>query len=404
MCVFHSQVCADTPYTTDTLLMAKIGGETLGVHTTAFPSKARCATKSTMRFAEPGPHAGISKGAAALVARANFFRKISEDLNRRLRDATIQSPTSAICILLSQKLHPKTFDAIFGPLWQRIALRDCGSAGEKNTAGGKRGEPLANVLSLLSADNKPFTMSASWEDVMKGIFSTRGGVGVESEIKRLHMLQVASDGNDEPMCGDILIKSSRMGHRPKPREMKAVWMNRTAPPSKAGVPAGTQHREPVLLEKEHAQELVKGKQRAGESGKEAGNGDEASDAGVQGAEVGQGHSSEAGNKSEQKSKSAGKTATRAGNRAVPNSLVLSEVQGLEVEYAVLQVRSLYTHPRPHPTTHSPSFSPTQPLHRPSHSPASASILARARTCEHRVDQSGSAQSAVAVDRLEKLRF
>ena len=108
----------------------------------------------------------------------------------------------------------------------------------------------------------------------------------------MHLLQVASDGNGESMCGDILIKSSQMGQRPKPRQMKAVWMKGNAPPSKAGVPTGPQQHETVLLEKEDAQKddmptLRKAAQAAAESGQVTVNGDGTSIAMVQGQEGGQ---------------------------------------------------------------------------------------------------------------------
>jgi len=364
VCAAHSQVCADTPYIADTLLIAKSGGEAPGVHTTAYMSRARCTTKFSMRFAEPGSHSAVSKGAAALVARANFFRKISEDLTRRLRDVMIQSPSSALRVQLSQKLDPKAFEAIFEPLWRRITLCDRGSAGEMNTPKGKMRQTLTTVLSLLSTDNTPFVMSALWKDVTESIFSPQGGVGVESEIKRLHLLQVASDGNGESMCGDILIKSSQMGQRPKPRQMKAVWMKGNAPPSKAGVPTGPQQHETVLLEKEDAQKddmptLRKAAQAAAESGQVTVNGDGTSIAMVQGQEGGQDRGLGTCKKTKPETKAAAKL------------LVLSEIQGLEVEYAVLQVIFVCAHTHPRATTH-------QPPSLPDHTPACA--RARVRAC------------------------
>ena len=195
----------NTRYATDTLLMAELasartlGAEPLPAHTStpltmhpAYATRARCTTKFTMQFAERHPHTSYPKGPAALVPRANFFRKISQDLTRNLLDMTVSSSTSTLDVLLYEKLDLRAFVAIFGPLWQRITLRDRESAGRKDKSMTTNRASLIGLLSLITPENdKPVAMSASWLDVEKAFFSGQEGVGAESKIRRWQTLQVA---------------------------------------------------------------------------------------------------------------------------------------------------------------------------------------------------------------------
>ena len=195
-------------YATDTLLLAEVASaRTLGAeprqprhaHTStpltmhpAYATRARCTTKFTMQFAEHHPRTDYSKGPAALIPRANFLRKISQDLTRNLLDLTVSSPTSTLHVILSERLDLRAFVAIFGPLWQRMTLRDRGLAGRKDTQMKTNRASLIGLLSLITPENdRPVAMSASWLDVEKAFFSGQGGVGAESKIRRWQTLQVA---------------------------------------------------------------------------------------------------------------------------------------------------------------------------------------------------------------------
>jgi hypothetical protein len=154
---------------------------------------------------------------------------------------------------------------------------------------------------------------------------------------------MAVDGETEPMCRDILVKSARMGHRPKPRPMKAVLMNGVTPRSKvAGVLMGTGKRDLVLLEKDDAQEVGNG-EKAPLSG-ECGTGVEDGAAAVTGAdgqEIGESRELEIVKGTAEKLEITGQTGTQAGNYVVDKRLfVLAEMQSLNVEYFALQVISL----------------------------------------------------------------
>ena len=146
-----------------------------------------------MQFAQRHPHTAYSKGPAALVPRANFFRKISQDLTRNLLDMTVSSSTSSLDVLLYEKLDHRAFVAIFEPLWQRITLRERESltAGRKDTPMKTNRASLIGLLSLITPENdKPVAMSASWLDVERAFFSGQEGVGAENKIRRWQTLQV----------------------------------------------------------------------------------------------------------------------------------------------------------------------------------------------------------------------
>lgn len=145
------------------------------------------------------------------------------------------------------------------------------------------------------------------------------------------------------MCRDILIKSARMGHRPKPRPMKAVLMNGVTPRSKvAGVLMGTGQRDLVLLEKDDVQEVGNCEKAPGECGtgvEDVG----AAVAGVNRQEFGGSRELEIVKETAEKTEMTGQTGTQADNSVVDKKtslFVLAEMQGLQVEYVPLQVISL----------------------------------------------------------------
>jgi hypothetical protein len=154
---------------------------------------------------------------------------------------------------------------------------------------------------------------------------------------------VAGEGETEPMCRDILIKSARMGHRPNPRPIKAVSMNGVIPRSKvAGVPMGTGQRDLVLLEKDDAQEGGNGEKAPEERATEVEHG-AAAMTGLIGQELGENRELQFVKGTAEKTEMTGQTGTQTGNCVVDkktNLFVLAEMQGLEVEYFALQVISL----------------------------------------------------------------
>ena len=157
------------------------------------------------------------------IERANFFRRILEDLNRQLADAVVLTVADAFEIESRDKLQPNQFEQIFGLLLRYVARH--GRADSKSPRTRKERVNSAAPVVLagwgLSGDKtaSPISCEVSYDEFVDKVW----GNAVQAELHQWHWVDVKpghSESNAIVPCSDVVVQRPAMISRPKPRRIQ----------------------------------------------------------------------------------------------------------------------------------------------------------------------------------------
>ena len=201
-----------------------------------------------------GQHPVAGAGACRVrIERANFFRRILEDLNRQLADAVVLTVADAFEIESRDKLQPNQFEQIFGLLLRYVARQGRPDSKSLRTRKERVNSAAPVVLAGwgLSGDKtaSPISCEVSYDEFVDKVW----GNAVQAELHQWHWVDVKpghSENNAIVPCSDVVVQRPAMISRPKPRRIQSKFTSSTWACSNGQTKLGFR-KDTVQLEREH---------------------------------------------------------------------------------------------------------------------------------------------------------